>query len=151
MLRYDIANALHLNVESKTQMGIVENICKDLEKEGFADAKWDEENFIQKSYKSQGLKRYRIEIKGLLNKKQVVEKNEERFESTCALSSKDNGLDKLTGNAISIKVESKAVLDLISTKNVLKQGEQKVNTLYTQFKRLSYQIELIKGHDEGPL
>ena len=114
MLRYDIANALHLNVESKTQLGIVGNMCKDLET-GFADTEWDEENFIQKSYKSQGLKRYKIEIKSLLNKKQAVEKNEERFESTGALSSKDNGLEQLTGNTITIKVESKAVLDLIST------------------------------------
>lgn len=145
-----MAQACGLNYDSKAQAPIVDQICLELVQAGMADLAWNEDDLVQRTYKAQGLKRYKIDMQALTQKKSTVESHMEEFVSSGSLSSGSNMLNTLQG-AVEIKVESQAVLDLMSTKAIVKTGESKVQALGAETKRLQYNIEVLKmkGQDEG--
>ena len=145
-----MAAACGLNYDSKAQAAIVDQICADLDKAGMADNDWCEDDLVQRSYSAQKLKRYKIDVKSLTQKKSTVESHKEEFQSTGTFSSGGNMLTTLQGD-VEIKVESQAVLDLMATKAIVKTGESKVQALAAEVKRLMYNIESakMKGQDEG--
>ena len=146
-----MAQACQLNYDSKNQHGLVDSICADLDAAGMADMDWNEDDIVQKTYKAKGLKRYKIDMQALTQKKRTVEAHTEEFVSNGALSSGNNMLGVLQGGGVEVKVESQACLDLMSTKGVIKTGESKLSSLNSDLKRLLYNIEVLnmKGQDEG--
>lgn len=114
-------------------------MCQTLAEAGFEDDAWDESDLVQKSYKQQGLKRYKLDVK-LLNKLEKVDQETEAVSSTNNMKDGASAFEALTDHKIKIKIESPEVLAMQQEKTVLKSGEVRLSGSLQDARRIKAQI-----------
>ena len=123
-------------------------MCQTLKDAGFEDDDWDEKDLVQKSYKKQGLKRYKLDIK-LLNRLEKVDKESEEVSSTNNMKDGASAFEALTDHKIKIKIEAPEVLALQQEKTVLKSGEVRLSGSLQDARRIKAQIAALPDSTVG--
>jgi hypothetical protein len=139
LIRYDVANLLHLDLKIPEQNAVLDSILEDLP----SDDLWDESNIIQKSYKKQLLTRYHIDHE-MLGKHLNVEQEEEIHQSTLAGSGSSSSLKELlgdsTGATVKVKVENPNLHQLKQVLEVARAAEKKFNGALQGLRKLQAQV-----------
>ncbi len=129
--RYDVAKLCNMNYENPFQKKLVDSICEGLP----ADDDWDETDAFEKAYKSNKLKRYKLD-KALLTKEKETDVHKEVLST---LGEKDcKGSQPSLGNTPSapIKIQNPKHLDLMNAIKVTKSAAAATSSLTSLFKNI---------------